>query len=207
MLKIWGRLSSINVQKVVWATRELALPYDRIEAGGEFGVVDTPEFGRMNPNRRVPVIDDNGFLLWESNAIVRYLSSRYGEGSLWPADPCLRADADRWMDWFATMWSPVMTPVFLGLIRTPQDKRDPAVITAAMNDTNARALVLEQTLQDGRQFVTGSQFTIGDIALGCGAHRWLALPAERPEMPAISAWYRRLMTRPAVQGVLTLPLK
>ncbi len=85
MLKIWGRLSSVNVQKVVWAVRELALPHTLTEAGGAFGGLDTPEYGRMNPNRRVPVIDDGGFVLWESNAIVRYLAARYGAGSLWPA--------------------------------------------------------------------------------------------------------------------------
>lgn len=206
MLKIWGRLSSVNVQKVMWAVRELALPHERIEAGGQFGVVDTPAYRRMNPNLMVPVIDDGGFVLWESNAIVRYLSSRYGEGSLWSTDPCVRGDADRWMDWQTTEWQPAMLHAFLGMIRTPEDKRDMASVNASVAKANARALVLEQALQ-GREFVTGSQFTMGDIPLGCAAHRWLGLPIERPATPALSAWYRRLMMRPAVQGILTLPLK
>ena len=206
MLKIWGRLSSVNVQKVMWAVRELALPHERIEAGGQFGVVDTPGFRRMNPNGQVPVIDDGGFVLWESNAIVRYLSSRYGEGTLWPADRCARSNTDRWMDWQATEWQPAMLQAFLGLVRTPEEKRDPAAIAASAAKANAKALILEQALQD-REFVGGAQITMGDIVLGCAAHRWLGTPMERPAAPALSAWYRRLMMRPAVQGILTLPLK
>ena len=206
MLKIWGRLSSVNVQKVMWAVRELALPHERIEAGGQFGVIDTPEYLRMNPNGQVPVIDDGGFVLWESNAIVRYLSSRYGEGTLWPADPRARADTDRWMDWQTSEWQPAMLQAFLGLVRTPEENRDHAAIAASAAKANAKALVLEQTLQ-GREFVGGSQITMGDIVVGCAAHRWLGIPMERPATPALSAWYRRLMMRPAVQGILTLPLK
>lgn len=206
MLKIWGRLSSVNVQKVMWTVRELALPHERIEAGGQFGVVDTPGFRRMNPNGQVPVIDDGGFVLWESNAIVRYLSSRYGEGTLWPADPRARADTDRWMDWQTSEWQPAMLQAFLGLVRTPEENRDHAAIAASAAKANAKALVLEQTLQ-GREFVGGSQITMGDIVVGCAAHRWLGIPMERPATPALSAWYRRLMMRPAVQGILTLPLK
>lgn len=205
MLTVWGRLSSVNVQKVMWAVRELALPHTRVEAGGQFGVVQTPEFARLNPNRMVPVIDDGGYVLWESNAIVRYLGARYGDGAIWPADPCLRGDADRWMDWQTTEWQPSMVGAFLGLIRTPEAQRDHQAIQASVERANARALILEQALQ-GREFITGSQFTLGDIALGCAAHRWLGLPIERPATPALSAWYRRLMMRPATQGVLTLPL-
>ncbi|AZY48021.1 glutathione S-transferase family protein [Bordetella avium] len=205
MLKIWGRLSSVNVQKVVWAVRELALPHTLTEVGGKFGGLDTPEYLSMNPNRRVPVIDDSGFILWESNAIVRYLASRYGAGSLWPVDPCVRGDADRWMDWQTTDWQTAQGPAFLGLIRTPEDQRDKAAIAASIAKSNASALILEKALQ-GREFITGPQFTMGDVVLGCAAHRWLALPIERPDTPNIAAWYRRLMMRPAVQGVLTLPL-
>ncbi|WP_251865490.1 glutathione S-transferase [Achromobacter sp. Marseille-Q4962] len=206
MLKIWGRLSSVNVQKVMLAVRELALPHTLIPAGGPYGVVDTPAFTTLNPNRMVPVIDDGGFVLWESNAIVRYLASRYGEGSLWPEDACLRADADRWMDWQATTWQPAMLPAFLGLVRTPEDRRDAAAVQASMRRANACALILDQALRD-REFIVGRHLTMGDVALAAAAHRWLALPAERPETPALSAWYRRIMMRPATQGVLTLPLQ
>ena len=175
-------------------------------AGGEHGVVDTPDYAERNPNRQVPVIDDGGFVLWESNAIVRYLSARYGVGSLWTEDLGLRADADRWMDWQATEWQPAMVPAFKGLVRTPEDKRDRAVIDASMQRANARALILERALQ-GREFIAGRQLSMGDIALVASAHRWLGLPAERPQTPTLSAWYRRIMMRPAAQGVLTLPLE
>src|SRR5450631_4370637 len=105
MLKVWGRANSVNVQKVLWTCEELALPYKRIEAGMEYGVVSTPEYKKLNPNAMVPTIDDDGFVLWESNAIVRYLAAKYGAGSLWPADPKIRASADRWMDWQqTTLW-------------------------------------------------------------------------------------------------------
>jgi glutathione S-transferase len=137
---------------------------------------------------------------------VRYLASRYGVGTLWPEDACLRADADRWMDWQATEWQGVMGPAFLGLIRTPEEKRDRAAIENSVKRSNARALILDQALQ-GREFIAGRQLTMGDIALVCSAHRWLALPIERPDTPALSAWYRRVMMRPAPQGVLTLPLE
>lgn len=206
MLKIWGRLSSVNVQKVVWAARELNLPFERIDAGGKFGHVDTPEYARMNPNRLIPVIDDDGFILWESNAIVRYLASRNGAGNLWPGDLRTRADADRWMDWQTTEWQGAMGPAFLGLIRTPEAKRDHAAIELSVKRSNDRARILDQALQ-GREFIAGRHLTIGDIALVCSAHRWLALPIERPDTPALSAWYRRVMMRPAPQGVLTLPLE
>ena len=158
MLKIWGRLTSVNVQKVMLAVRDLALPHTFIEAGGPFGVVDTPEYAKINPNRTVPAIDDGGFVLWESNAIVRYLAARYGAGTLWPEDVCLRADADRWMDWQTTEWQGAMGPAFLGLIRTPEAKRDPAAIELSVKRSNDRARILDQALQ-GREFIAGRIIT------------------------------------------------
>lgn len=205
MLKIWGRSSSVNVQKVVWTVRELALPHSLEQVGGKFGGLDSPEYGAMNPNRKVPVIDDGGLILWESNAIVRYLTARYSEGALWPSDVGIRAQADRWMDWTATEWQPAIGPAFLGLIRTPEDKRDQAAIEASIAKSNNLALILEHALQN-KNTITGGAMSMADIVLGCIAHRWLALPIERPATPALSAWYRRLMMRPATQGVLTLPL-
>ena len=205
MLKIWGRPSSVNVQKVMWTVRELALPHTVVQAGGQFGGLDTPEYGKLNPNRKVPVIDDGGLVLWESNAIVRYLAARYGEGSLWPTDLAVRAHADRWMDWTATEWQGAMVPAFLGLIRTPEGQRNLAAIEASTRKANDLGLMLEGALQHG-EYIAGTQLTMGDIVLGCVAHRWLAMPIERPATPALSAWYRRLMMRPATQGVLTLPL-
>lgn len=205
MLKIWGRSSSVNVQKVLWAVRELALPHTIEQVGGKFGGLDTPEYAAMNPNRTVPVIEDGNLVLWESNAIVRYLAARYSEGSLWPTNIATRAESDRWMDWTATEWQPAMVPAFLGLIRTPEDQRNLAAIDAAIRKMNALGMILEKALQN-KDTITGGGLSMGDIVLGCVAHRWLSLPIERPETPAINAWYRRLMMRPATHGVLTLPL-
>jgi glutathione S-transferase len=205
MLKIWGRSSSVNVQKVLWTARELALPHTAEQVGGKFGGLDTPEYGAMNPNRKVPVIDDGGLILWESNAIVRYLAARYSEGALWPTDVAVRAQADRWMDWTATEWQPAMVPAFLGLIRTPEDQRNTAAIQASTDKANQLGQILEDALQQ-KEYIVGSHLTMADIVLGCVAHRWLSMPIERPKTPAMNVWYRRLMTRPATQGVLSLPL-
>jgi len=205
MLKIWGRSSSVNVQKVLWTVRELALPHTIEQVGGKFGGLDTPEYIAMNPNRKIPVINDSGLILWESNAIVRYLAARYSEGSLWSTSLAVRAHADRWMDWTATEWQPAIVPAFLGLIRTPEDQRDHAAIAASVAKMNAQGLILERALQN-KDTITGDGLSMADIVLGCVAHRWLSLPIERPDTPAIHAWYRRLMMRPATQGVLTLPL-
>ena len=205
MIKIWGRSSSVNVQKVLWAVRELALPHTAEQVGGAFGGLDTPEYGAMNPNRKVPVIDDGGLILWESNAIVRYLAARYSEGALWPTDVAQRAQADQWMDWTATEWQLAIVPAFRGLIRTPEDQRDLAAIEASTHQGNALALILENALQKN-EYIAGSHLCMADIVLGCVAHRWLSMPIERPATPAMSAWYRRLMMRPATQGVLVLPL-
>ena len=204
MLKIWGRLTSVNVQKVMLAVRELALPHEFILAGGEHGVVDTTDYAERNPNRQVPVIDDGGFVLWESNAIVRYLSARYGVGSLWTEDLGLRADADRWMDWQATEWQPAMVPAFgpgphaRGQTRPRRHRCLDAARQCARADPGTRAagprVHRRPSAEHGRH-----------RAGGLGA-RWLGLPAERPQTPALSAWYRRIMMRPAAQGVLTLPL-
>src|SRR5690606_22701182 len=119
MLTVWGRTNSINVQKVMWTVGELGLEHERIDAGGAFGGLDTAEYGRMNPNRRIPVLQDGELGLWESNAIVRYLAARYGAGTLWAEDPAQRSEADRWMDWMVTTLLPDMTVVFWQLVRTP----------------------------------------------------------------------------------------
>jgi glutathione S-transferase len=128
MLVIWGRNNSINVQKVLWCCEEISLPYERIDAGGAFGVVNTPQYRKLNPNGMIPTIVDDGFVLWESNAIVRYLAEKHGTGTLWPEDRKVRAEADKWMDWKQTTFWPALRPLFMGLIRTPPEKRDPKAL-------------------------------------------------------------------------------
>src|SRR6202140_854311 len=128
MLTIWGRSNSVNVQKVLWCCEELPRGYERIDAGGPFGVVSTPRYLNLNPNGLVPTIEDDGFVLWESNAIVRYLAAKHASGSVWPSDPHERADADRWMDWQTTTLQPAMGPAFVHLVRFPPEKRDATAV-------------------------------------------------------------------------------
>lgn len=205
MLKLLGRANSINVQKVVWCVLELGIPFERKDIGGAFGGNDTPEYLALNPNGRVPTIIDGDVVLWESNAIVRYLSAKHGEGTLSPRDVAKRADADRWMDWQTTTLTPATHPAFWGLIRTPEEKRDMAAIAKSIAESEAKMRILERVLAD-RAYITGDTFTMGDIPIGCAAHRWLHLPIERPSLPAVQRWYERLMQRSPAQTVLTAPL-
>ncbi len=205
MIKIWGRLSSVNVQKVVWAARELALPFERMDAGGQFGIVRTPAYLAKNPNGQIPLLEDGDFVLWESNAIVRFLAAKHGLGTLCPQALEARADADRWMDWQTTALTPAMGPAFMQLIRTPADQRNAALIDESAAKTEALMVLLDAQLRD-RAFVCGTHFTMADIVLGCAVHRWYGLPLARNPRPQVERWYAALMTRPATEGVLTLPL-
>ena len=218
MLRIWGRISSINVQKVVWCAGELGCEFERIDAGGAFGVVDTPAYGRLNPNRKVPVIEDDGFVLWESNAIVRYLCARYAvppSGSepsferpgagLMPASLTARAECDRWMDWQATELSPMLRDAFLQLIRTPPQQRQPALVEESVRRCEPLLAILDEALAD-RAFLVGDGFTMADIPIGCTVHRWHALPIERIARPNVDKWFERVRNRAAAQAVLALPL-
>jgi glutathione S-transferase len=205
MLRIWGRLSSINVQKVVWCADELGLPYERTDAGGSFGVVDTPEYLAMNPNGLVPVIEDDGLVLWESNAIVRYLAARHGDGGLWPTDLRLRAEADRWMDWQNFTYWPAMMAAFRGLVRTAPDKRDAQAIEASRRKSEVAAAILEAHLAT-REYVAGAAFTIGDIPVALATQRWFGLPLEQEERPNLQRWLERLRARKGAAKVLALPV-
>lgn len=204
MLKIWGRTNSVNVKKALWAAEELGLAYERIDAGLEFGVNKTPEYLKMNPTGLVPTIDDDGFTLWESHTIVRYLAAKHGAGTLWPTDLKARADVERWMDWAFTLQTAVR-PVFWGLIRTPPEKRDAGAIEEGRN-TCIRVLAVPEASLAGRKFVAGTRFTMGDIPLGCEVQRWMRLPIERPSFPHVEAWFERLQERPAFRKVVDLPL-
>ena len=194
MLRIWGRTNSVNVKKVLWCAEELGLKYERINAGMQFGVVDTPEYRRMNPMGRVPTIDDEGFVLWESHSIVRYLCAKHSAGNLWPTDLRLRASAERWMDWAFALQA-AMRDVFWGLIRTPPEKRDPKAIEAGCKQSAELAAMLDASLAD-RPYVAGASFTMGDIPIGCEVQRWLRVPIERPPLPHLEAWFKRLRERP-----------
>ena len=205
MLRIWGRNNSINVQKVMWAVGELGLAHERIDVGGAFGGLDTPEYRALNPNRRVPTVDDDGTVIWESNACVRYLAARYGAGELWAVDPAERARADRWMDWQGCTLHSDMFIVFWGLIRTPQEQRDLAAIEAATERLGGLWRILDEHLAE-RDFVAGERFTMGDIPVGAACYRYLELPIERPRLPSLAAWYGRLQERAPFREHVMIPL-
>jgi len=204
MLKIWGRTNSVNVKKALWAAEELGLKYQRIDAGMQFGVTKTPEYLSMNPNSLVPTIEDDGFVLWESHTIVRYLAAKHGMGTLCPADLKARADAERWMDWAFTFQN-AMRAVFWGLIRTAPEKRDHKAIEEGRTQSAKLLEVLERNLQK-KTYVTGDAFTMGDIPIGCEVQRWMRVPIERPPFPALQAWFDRLGQRPAFRQVVDIPL-
>jgi glutathione S-transferase len=199
MLTVWGRINSINVQKVLWTLAELGVAYRRIDAGMKFGVNDTPEYKAMNPTGLVPTIDDDGYVLWESNAIVRYLAAKHASGTLYPEDLQTRFDAERWMDWQAIAFNAAISPVFVGLIRTPEDQRDMAGIEAARLKTEACLAILDDHLA-GRDYMNGAAFTMADIPVGAGVNRWYKLPVERTSRPNVERWLARLKERPGFRA-------
>ena len=180
MLKIWGRVNSINVMKVMWCVEELGIAHERIDAGMAYGVVDEDFYAKLNPNRRVPTIDDDGLVLWESNVIVRYLSAKYGCGSLCPKDVGERALADQWMDW--------------------QQK-----LAAAAARLGKNWGIVDDQLA-GRDFLCGDQLTMADIPLGTAVWRWYNMDTERPSLPNVEAWHDRLKQRPGFQKYVMQPL-
>jgi glutathione S-transferase len=206
VLRIYGRTNSVNVQKAMWCIGELALSCERIDAGMQYGKNDEEWFLRLNPNGRVPLLQDGEFSLWESNSIVRYLCAKHDFGGLYPASPEARAHAERWMDWqLSTLIRPVSI-VFVSLIRTPEAQRDPQAIAAAAAEAQTALALLDRHLA-AQPFVAGPQFSMGDIPLGATVHRWLELPAvPRRPLPALEAWRARLAQRPAFRQHVMLPL-
>lgn len=203
MLRIWGRRNSVNVKKALWCLDELGLEYERIDAGLQYGVVNTPEYRKMNPNGLVPTMEEDGFLLWESHTIVRYLSDKYGKGVLRPMDLEPRSIANQWMDWAFTFQAGVRD-AFWHLIRTPAEKRDAKAIEASRARSGELAKILDAALAD-RMYVAGA-FSMGDIPIGAEVQRWIRLPIERPKLPHLEAWFERLCARPAFKKNVDLPL-
>ncbi len=197
MLKVWGRANSINVQKVMWCIGELGLEYERVDAGGPFGGLDAPEYLAMNPNGRIPTVEDGGDVLWESHSVVRCLALKYGEGTLCPADPAARQKADRWMDWPHNGFHQNVRTMFFALVRD-RDKAEPDMdaVNAAAADAAAFPPVLDGHLA-GNDYAAGDSFSMGDIPLACIVNRWYSLPIERAAHPAVEGWLDRIRERPA----------
>ena len=204
-LKIWGRMSSINVKKVVWTAQELGLNFERHEAGGVHGVVKTPEYVAMNPNSQIPVLQDDQYVLWESNVITRYLCAKHLTGNLYPDDLQERFDAERWMEWQQTTVNPASRNGFWHLVRLPTDQRNPALIAQSNAEVEPLMAMLDAHLAT-RSFIVGERFTMADIPLGCEVQRWFSLPQSREPRPNIERWFASLLARPAAKGVLDLAL-
>ncbi len=205
MLRIWGRSNSVNVQKALWVCEEIGLPYERIDAGGQFGVVNTPQYRNLNPNGLVPTIEDEGFVLWESNTIVRYLAAKHSAGKLWPNDHRVRAEADKWMDWKLSTFWPTFRPLFWNLVRTPIDQRDEKAMEDSQMKTAEVLGYLDAHLKN-RPYVAGDTFTMGDIPMGCAIWRWMALPFERPALHNIQRWFESLTQRSPYKALVMLPV-
>ena len=205
MVTVWGRKNSVNVQKAVWALEEAGVPFERLDAGGEFGGLDTESYGRLNPNRRIPTLIDGDTVVWESNAVVRYVAAKWSDGDLWPAGPAERAVADMWMDWVQTTVMEPLFPVFWGLVRTPPDRRDMALIAQKAIECGHVFQLLDAALAH-RDYLAGDRFTMGDIPAGAVARRYLQLPIERPELLHVADWMDRLEKRPAFERHVMLPL-
>ena len=205
MLKVWGRISSINVRKVVLTAQLLELPFERVDAGREFGLTRSADYLARNPNALVPTIEDDGLVLWESNVIVRYLAARHGEGTLYPRELPRRFDAERWMDWQQTTLNRAGRDAFWQLIRTPEAQRDRVAIEQSIVETEHWFGVLDAHLAQ-RPFMAGERLTIADIPIACEMHRFWGLPLEHPAHPHLQRWYDGIRQLPAARGVLDLPL-
>jgi glutathione S-transferase len=200
VIKVWGRNTSSNVQKVMWAVGELGLPHERIDVGGSFGKNREAAYLAMNPNGLVPTLEEeDGFLLWESNSIVRYLAAKYRSTTLEPADLRMRASAGKWMDWQLSVIGPAITPVFWGLIRTPPEKRDHAAIEEGKKKTTAAVKMMDDQLAK-TPYLAGDGFSYGDIPVGIMAYRYRELVPDRPPFPNFERWYAAISSRPAFKA-------
>ncbi|WP_434701710.1 glutathione S-transferase family protein [Pseudomonas sp. D1-36] len=206
MLKIWGRKNSSNVRKALWCAEELGLAYEAIDAGGAFGVVDTPQYRAKNPNGRVPMLEDEGFVLWESNTIVRYLAARHASGSAWyPDEVQARAKAEKWMDWTTSSFAAPFRTVFWGVLRTPPEQQDWVAIKAAIKECDDLLAMVDQALAE-QPYLGGDEIGMGDIPLGSFIYAWFEMPIERAALPNLQAWYARLRQRPAYQKAVMTAL-
>jgi len=204
MLKIWGRRSSFNVQKVLWFADELGLEYEHIPAGGSFGRRDETAFRALNPHGWVPVLQDGELAVWESHTILRYLAARHGQDRFWSADPAARARIEGWMDWSQTALQPdFLMGVFWGFYRTPEDQRDWPAIRKSLARC-ARHFRLLDTILARQRYLVGNDFSLADIPAATSLYRYFELDIERPDVPNVATWYRRLQQRPAYRAHVML---
>jgi glutathione S-transferase len=195
MLKIWGRATSSNVQKVLWCCAELGIEFERVDVGGPFGGNRDPEYLAMNPNGLVPTVKDGDLVMWESNTICRYLAATRNGEHLYPRDPAARTHVERWMDWQLAVIGPPMGQLLFGLVRSTPETRDPAAIEAARRRAAAAWTIVEDEVKS-RPYLAGDHLSLAEIVLGTQIYRWFAFPIERPDLPNLRAWYDRMHQRP-----------
>ncbi len=202
MLTIWGRTNSHNVKKVLWFAQEISLPFVRHDVGGQFGMSDA--YLAMNPNALIPTIKDGDLILWESNAILRYLAQRYAPETLWPADPALRAAGDKWMDW-QFGFADAQRGAFYNLVRRKPEERDAQAIAQSARMAGQAMEILDRALS-AQPWLSGADFGVADVPMGVYAHTFFTLDIERPDVPHVRAWYDRLRKRPAYAETVMIPL-
>lgn len=205
MLKVYGRNSSINVQKAVWAMGEAGLEWEWLDKDGVFGNVDVPDYAVINPQARIPTLDDSGLLVRQSNVIVRYVARKYAPDLLLPKDEATHVEAERWMEWQASDNGAPMVKVFWGLVRTPPEKRNMAEIRAALDVLHGQFAILDAHLAN-HSYVAGDSFSMGDIPPGAAAYRYLSMNIDRPTYSHLNLWYRRLQERENYRKLVMVPL-
>ena len=203
-IALWGRKSSCNVQKAMWALEEVGVAYQRIDAGGDLGGLDDPDYRALNPHGKIPTLVDGETVVWESDAIVRYIAARYGAGGLWPEAPEDRTVADQWMTWTAASLYPHWIGLFWRLVRTPPAKRDTDTITRHLNAAARAFAMLDQHLKDNC-YIAGNTLTMADIPAGMMLYRWFEMDIARTDLPHLDSWYGRLRDRPAYRAAICIP--
>ena len=197
MFKIWGRKDGSNVIKVTWCLGEIGVDYERIDWGGPFGGNDDPEYRAKNPNGRLPTLEEeDGFTLWESGAVVRYLCAKYSMGELYPEDLHARAAADKWMDWSSLNLAGFNSVYLDQFFRVPKEERDDSKITAATEQASAMYEILDAHLAEN-DYIGGDRLTMADFPAGSLTDRWINWTPNRPSHPNVEAYYERLAARPA----------
>ena len=205
MLKIWGRASSSNVQKVLWCCSELGIDFERVDLGGPFGGNQDRGYLAMNPNGLVPTVEDGNLVLWELNTICRYLAATRGGERLYPAAPAARALVERWMDWQLSAVGPPMGALLFALIRTRPEALDHAAIEAARRRALSAWTIVDEAL-DGRRYLAGAELTLAEIVLGTLVYRWHAFAIERPPLKHLKSWHERMRERPGFTTHIEIPI-
>jgi glutathione S-transferase len=196
MLRVLGRATSGNVQKVIWLLEELGTPYRREDYGRQFNNTADEAYLALNPNGKVPTLVDGDTVIWESNTILRYLAAKHGGAKLYPADPAARSRIERWMDWQLG----ALNVPYLGIFK---EAKKPAAERAASWDADAKELkaqleILEKGM-GGQPWIAGGEMSLADICLGPIIHRCLEFPVDLPGLAGLRAWRDRIAARPAFQ--------